>query len=239
MTAKNKSTKKKTKKPSPQELRKSHIDWFLKRDAQEFSELCTEWRKRFLNIKNKEIIGYQEWLDYFKLLPASDIEELANTDGAEILSAEGYAALKLWVDIMENPKTITKVYQAGLTEERKDKQSIVELAKSNDKLATFKALRDDIAAKLEKGTAARDQSQLSKTLLEVMDAISELERRQGPSEDTALAHIISRMGENNNKVVITTPKKRTKAKGARNTSYKSKSIKELEDDGEASWIAEA
>ena len=236
---KNKDTKKKAKtakKKSPQEIRQAHIDWFLKRSPEEFSELSNEWQNRYLGVRGNRNKGYNEWLDYFKTLPASEVQDLIENEGSSVLSVEAYTALKLWGDIIDNPQRISKVYQAGITKEKEGRQSIVELAKANDTLGTFCAIRDDLAAKLEKGMAARDQSQTAKTLMEVMDNISEIERRRGPSENTELARILSSMS--NIKTAPEVPKKRTRAKGARNTSFKSKTIKELEDEGQAPWMSE-
>lgn len=156
------------------------------------------------------------WLNYFKTLPITEIKRLM-ADGKESLTTEAYAALVRWADIIDTPSRIDKIYQAGLAKPKNDKKSISELASANDKLGVLYAIRDEIAEKLDRGTGARDTASLAKEMANIMDLITEAERRQGPSKDTKLAELLS-----------TTPPKRTRGKGARNTSYMSRTIKETE-----------
>lgn len=53
-------------------------------------------------------------------------------------------------------------------------QSIVDAAKSGNKLDTLTALRDSIAATIETCESGRDMAALSKRLMEVMDEIEEI-----------------------------------------------------------------
>lgn len=183
--------------------------WFLSLPEEDFTRLCQEWRYKHFAIPT-DIHGYDQWLNYFKELPQSQIRELAEI-GDNMFSAEAYAALKRWADILDNPQRIDKIYQAGLAKPKTEQKSITELAHENDKLAVMRALRDSLAEKLDKGTGARDTSSLANTLADIMDKISEIERQRGPGENTKLAKIM----------------KRSRNAGARRTSFRS--IKEVED----------
>ena len=104
-----------------------------------------------------------------------------------------------------------------MTKPNTEKKSITELAKSNDKLGLLYAIRDQIAEKLEKGTGARDTANLAREMSEILDQITEAEKRQGPKKDTKLAELLAG--------------KPKKAKGARNGSFKAHMIAEIEGNG--------
>lgn len=186
-----------------------HERWFIALSEEDFARLCDEWRFKHFAIP-QDIHGYDQWLNYFKELPPSQIRSLAE-NGDSIFSTEAYAALKRWADILETPQRIDKIYQAGLAKPKTEQESITELAHKNDKLAVMCALRDELAGQLEKGAGARDTSSLANTLADIMDKISEIERQRGPGENTKLAKIM----------------KRSRNAGARRTSFRS--IKEVED----------
>ena len=189
--------------------------WFLDLDEQGFKQMCVLWIKHHNGIELPKLNSYDEWLNYFKTLPPLQIKALGDT-GQAFLTTEAYAALTRWGDIIKSPHRIDKIYQAGLTKPNNEKKSITELAKSNDKLGLLYAIRDQIAEKLEKGTGARDTANLAREMSEILDQISEAEKRQGPQKDTKLAELLAG--------------KPKKAKGARNGSFKAHTIAEVEGD---------
>lgn len=138
--------------------------------------------------------------------------------GKDSLNTEAYAALARWKDIIETPGRIDKIYQAGLTKPKTEQKSIIELAKSNDKLGLLYAVRDQIAEKLEKGAGARDTANLAREMGEILDQISETEKRQGPKKDTFLASLIPDLKQESG---VVSPK-RKQGQGARDRNYASK-----------------
>lgn len=207
----------KTKKPSNKE-------WFLSLGQEEYRELCSEWRQKNLKIPT-DLSDYDQWLNYFKELPPSEVNELMLI-ADEILSIEACSALKRWADIYENPSRIDKIYQAGLAKPKTEQKTILDYARENNELAVLKAARDNMAEKLEKGTGARDTASLVRELCGVMELIDEIERRQGPSDNTLLGQLIGLQSKLDDKNVDNKPK------GARKGSYKAKTIKEMEANGE-------
>lgn len=193
----------------------THEEWFFALPIAQYRELCANYIHDHFSLPT-DIDDYDEWLNYFKKLPVSEVKQLAEI-GESVLTAEAYSALARWVDIVENPSRIDKLHQSGLSKAKGEK-TIAELANSNDKLGVLYAIRSEIAEKLDKGTGARDTAALAKEMANIMDLITEAERRQGPSKDTKLAELMG-----------FTPAKRTRSKGARNTSYMSRTIKEVED----------
>ncbi len=193
----------------------THEEWFFALPDSQYRALCARYTSEHFKLPT-DIDNYDEWLNYFKNLPVTEVKRLAEI-GEDILTAEAYSALARWVDIVENPSRIDKLHQSGLSKAKGEK-SISELANANDKLGVLYAIRAEIAEKLDKGTGARDTAALAKEMANIMDLITEAERRQGPSKDTKLAELMG-----------FTPAKRTRSKGARNTSFMSRTIKEVED----------
>ena len=188
--------------------------WFLNLDRDSFEDLCRAWNARNIGVEIPDNLdGYDSWLNFFKHLSPNANKSLYEL-GADALNTEAYSALARWIDIVKTPGRIDKIYQAGLTKPKSEQKSIIELAKSNDKLGLLYAIRDQIAEKLEKGTGARDTANLAREMSEILDQISEAEKRQGPSKDTKLA-----------KLLADRPKT---AKGARNGSFKAHTISEVE-----------
>lgn len=196
----------------------SHEDWFLSLDSKQMAELSRKWLSANILTDFPELDNYDDWLNYFKKIPPLKIQELARV-GQGILSTEAYAALTRWADILKSPHRIDKIYQAGLTRTKEgERKSITELAQANDKLGVLYVIRDQIAEKLERGTGARDTANLAREMSEILDQISEEERRQGPKKNTVLAGLLA--------------DKPKRAKGARNGSFKAHMIAEIEN-GEA------
>lgn len=215
----------KPKKPKPPTI--THVqfkEWFYKQPMEVFIFLTQEWNDRNLEIKIPTHEDYDEWLNYFKNLSPRVVQTLAKT-GVDFLPTDGYAALSRWHDIVKNPHRIDKIHQAGLTKtpnNSKDHKTILELAQLGDRVGVLKAVRDEIAMKLQKGAGARDTAALSKEMTEVMTQISDYEKRQGPKKDTKLGSLIAEVD------LRKRPAKN--GGGARNTSYKSKATRVTIDD---------
>ena len=200
--------------------------WFLNLDEPEFKQLCLQWIKHHTGTDIPKLASYDEWLNYFKTLSPLQIKALGDA-GQGFLSTEAYAALTRWADILKSPHRIDKIYQAGLTKPKTEQKSIIELAKSNDKLGLLYAIRDQIAEKLEKGAGARDTANLAREMGEILDQISETEKRQGPKRNTLLAELMGEMPVQTGEV----SPKRKRNNGARDRNYASKlTIEDVEND---------
>lgn len=230
-----KITKKVIKKAAPKPPVITDADfrqYFMGVSYTKFIQLATEWNEENLKIKLKKHDDYDGWLNYFKLIPASQIRILYQT-GQDLLGAEGYAALARWIDIIGNPGRIDKIHQAGLTKTKgKGAKNIMQLAAKNDRLGVLEATRDKIAEKLEKGAGARDTAALARELTEVMTQIADYEKRLGPKKTTVLGHLLDE-GMPGARVSKPAAKKRPgkNGGGTRNTSYASRvTIEDVEND---------
>lgn len=200
-------------------------EWFLNLGEPEFKQLCLQWIKHHTGTDIPKLASYDEWLNYFKTLSPLQIKALGDA-GQGFLSTEAYAALTRWADILKSPHRIDKIYQAGLTKPKTEQKSIIELAKSNDKLGLLYAIRDQIAEKLEKGAGARDTANLAREMGEILDQITEAEKRQGPKKNTKLAELLG-----NVELKGQVSGKRKQGNGARDRSYASKlTIEDIENE---------
>lgn len=227
MAATKKAVKRKKPAPKPPEITpKMFEDYFFKLPYTRFVQLTREWNEYKLKITLKKHESYDGWLNYFKTLSPSQIKLLAET-GLDILPTEGYAALSRWHDIISHPSRIDKIHRAGLTGTAEDSKSISQLAAKNDRYGVLKAIRDQLANKLQNNPGNRDTADLSKQLTEVMTQIADYERRLAPDKKTVLGDLLSDMPVGEIK-----PKRPAKnGGGARKTSFKSRvrvSIKDVE-----------
>jgi len=196
----------------------THEKWFFSLENTYFVQLAKEWNERNLKINIKMQDDYDQWFNYFKNLSPNKNKMLVST-GKDIIPTEGYAALVRWMDVMNNPARIDKIHQAGLTKKHnadKDAKTIVELSQSNDRLGVLKAIRDQIAMKLEKGAGARDTASLAREMTEIMTQIADYNKRLGPKKNTELGRLLDDMPENLKK----RPGKN--GGGADNTSFRSR-----------------
>lgn len=220
-----KQQKANTPKPKPPTI--THVafkEWFYKQPEEVFIFLTQEWNDRNLKIKIPNHDDYDEWLNYFKRLSPRVVQTLAKT-GVDFLPTDGYAALSRWHDIVKNPHRIDKIHQAGLTRTPtadKNQKTILELAQLGDRVGVLKAVRDEIAMKLQKGAGARDTAALSKEMTEVMAQINDIEKRQGAKKGTKAGSLMAE--------VDLRRRPGTNGGGARNTSYKSKATRVTIDD---------
>ena len=110
-------------------------------------------------------------------------------------------------------------------------KSIVELAQKNDRYGVLCAIRDGIAAKLEKGAGNRDTADLSKQLTEVMTQIADYEKRQAKSnKKTVLGDLMAGIPGAPASTEIKPKRPAKNGSGHRQTSFASRvTIKDLED----------
>ncbi len=198
--------------------------YFFKLSHTKFVQLTKDWNEVNLKIKLTRQKNYDEWLNYFKAMSPNQIKLLAQT-GMDILPTEGYAALSRWHDIISNPGRIDKIHKAGLTGSGDSKDTITNLAAANDRYGVLKAIRNQLATKLQNNPGNRDTADLSKQLTEVMTQIADYERRLAPDKKTPLGELLADMPGND----IKAKRPAKNGGGARQGSFKSRvTIKDIE-----------
>lgn len=217
------------KKPAPKKpviTKQDFEQWFFKLSREEYMQLSIDWHETKLKIRLPKLDNYDQWLNYFKKLSPAVTRQLADT-GGYFIPNEGFAALSRWHDIISNPHRIDKIYQAGLRNNIEGK-SIVELAEGNDELGVLKALRFNLAQKLEKGAGTRDTVALSEQLASVMGRIKQIEKALAPKQSTVLGTLLEDVTDARDDPK---PRKRPSENGggARHTSFKARvTIDDLE-----------
>lgn len=185
--------KRQKKKAPKQKMLEAMFDkYFFSLSDKKFIQLTKDWNEEKLNIKLVKQKNYDAWLNYFKTMSPNQIKLLAQT-GLDILPTEGYAALSRWHDIISNPGRIDKIHKAGLTGSGEDKQTITALAAANDRYGVLKAIRDQLASRLQNNPGNRDTADLSKQLTEIMTQIADYERRLAPNKKTVLGELLADM----------------------------------------------
>lgn len=206
---------------------KEMLDWFYGLDAKHFNFLAKQWNERNLDIKLKKKKNYDEYINYFKAMPARHVNMLVST-GQDVLTTEGYAALLRWRDIVLNPHRIDKIHQSSLVnKKRKDNAGVVAMAAANDRLGVLKATRDKLAEQLEKGAGTRDTALLVREMTEVMTQIADYEKRLGPKAETELGKLMHDMPGAH--FASEHVGKRKKDAGSRNTSFQSRTAVTIDD----------
>lgn len=168
--------------------------YFFSLSYTKFIQLTTDWNEEKLKFTLTHQKNYDAWLNYFKTMSPNQIKLLAQT-GLDILPTEGYAALSRWHDIISNPGRIDKIHKAGLTGTGDDKETITNLAAANDRYGVLKAIRDQLARKLQNNPGNRDTADIAKQLTEVMTQIADYERRLAPDKKTVLGELLADMPE--------------------------------------------
>lgn len=180
------------KLPKPKVMEKMFENYFFNLSHTKFVQLTKDWNDENLKIELEAQQGYDAWLNYFKTMSPNQIRLLAQT-GLDILPTDGYAALSRWHDIISNPQRIDKIHRAGLTGIGDSGESISQLAEKNDRYGVLKAIRNQLATKLQNNPGNRDTADLSKQLTEVMTQIADYERRLAPDKKTVLGDLLSDM----------------------------------------------
>ena len=88
-----------------------------------------------LKLPEKEL-DYDEWLEFFRKQPAGRLAQFERLKN--VIPTEGYAALKRWQEIIENPSKMDKLYQGRLKAE--NDKNIMEVAVGDDDEVFYEAL---------------------------------------------------------------------------------------------------
>jgi len=220
-----KAKRKKTPKERKQLMDQMFDNYFFNLPYTKFIQLTKDWNEENLTIELPVLEDYDEALNYFKKLSPNQLKMLAQT-GLDIVGTEAYAALARWHDIISNPARIDKIHKTGLTGKGDSKDTITALAQANDRYGVLKAIRNQLATKLQNNPGNRDTADLSKQLTEVMTQIADYERRLAPDKKTVLGELLSDMPKGGE---IKDKRPSKNGSGARQTSFRSRvTIKQLE-----------
>lgn len=138
-------------------------------------------------IKDPQKYTYNEWLDYFRDVPAGKIRK-ARDWLEETVPVECFAAASRWIEIIGNPSKMDKLNRGRLKEQEKD--TILDLAIGDDEEAFYEALIVKTTRELEECTGnAQEVARLTMNLKIFRAELHEARSRK-PKKDTVLAQVL-------------------------------------------------
>ena len=137
--------------------------------------------------KDSDSYDYDSWLDYFRKLPISDLKRM-DGECANTIPTEGYAALKRWLEIVDNPSKMDKLYQ-GRLKAQQDK-NVMDLAVGDDDAAFYEALIKENVDQLNSGNVSpQEVARLSQNINIFRKELREI-RSRTPNKNTKLAKVL-------------------------------------------------
>ena len=147
-------------------------------------------------------LDYDEWLEYFRKQPAgrlSQFERLKNE-----IPTEGYAALKRWQEILDNPSKMDKLYQGRLKAE--NDKNIMEVAVGDDDEVFYEALIKENVQQLNTSNISQQEvARLTQNINIFRKELREIRSRK-PKKGTVLEKVLEK--------AAIPPKKATSKKSA-------------------------
>ena len=179
-----------------------------------------------INLENTEDYGYDEWLEFFRKVPAAElidsIEELkANLPG------DGYAAAMRWLDIFDNPSKMDKLYKGRLDKEIET--DIMDLAIGDDDEKFYESLiRQNVEQLTSSSISQQEVARLSQNINIFRKELRDIRSRR-PKSGSVLEKVLAKAATPSNaakKPAKSTPKKAKTAPKAVGATKKKKTIKD-------------
>lgn len=140
-----------------------------------------------IKLPDKEL-DYDQWLEFFRKQPAGNLvkfELLKN-----IIPTEGYAALKRWQEIIENPSKMDKLYQGRLKAE--NDKNIMEVAVGDDDEVFYEALiRENVQQLSTSNISQQEVARLTQNINIFRKELREIRSRK-PKKGTVLEQVLEK-----------------------------------------------
>lgn len=148
---------------------------------------------------------YDDWLDYFRAVPTKEFLE-SKKYLAEMLPVEGFAAASRWIEIMQNPSKMDKLYSARL--KAQSEADIMEIAVSDDDEAFYEALiRENVQQLNTSNISQQEVARLTQNINIFRKELRDIRSRK-PKKGTILEQVLEKANTPKPKVA----KKVSKAK---------------------------
>lgn len=153
-------------------------------------------------------LDYDQWLEFFRKQPAgklSQFERLKNE-----IPTEGYAALKRWQEILDNPSKMDKLYQGRLKAE--NDKNIMEVAVGDDDEVFYEALIKENVQQLNTSNISQQEvARLTQNINIFRKELREIRSRK-PKKGTVLEKVLEKAA------IPPKPKKPAKKKASKTAS---------------------
>ena len=131
---------------------------------------------------------YDTWLEYFRPIPPRTLRMYEKRD--DLIGAEGYAALKRWIEIIENPSKMDKLYQGRLKAE--NDKNIMEVAVGDDDEVFYEALiRENVTQLNTSNISQQEVARLTQNINIFRKELREIRSRK-PKKGTVLEKVLEK-----------------------------------------------
>ena len=107
-----------------------------------------------INLAGTDKYDYDEWLEFFRKMPAGKLQESIEWLKQNI-SSDGYAAAQRWLQIFDSPNRMDKLYKAKL--DREHEEDIMDVAIGDDDEAFYIALIRQNTAQLSNPSTSQQE----------------------------------------------------------------------------------
>ena len=159
---------------------------------------------------------YDDWLDYFRTIPTKELME-SKKYLAETLPVEGFAAASRWIEIIQNPSKMDKLYSARL--KAKTEADIMEIAVGDDDEVFYEALiRENVQQLNTSNISQQEVARLTQNINIFRKELREIRSRK-PKKGTVLEQVLKKAEIPAKKEQkLTKPKKTVKKQGSKTAS---------------------
>ena len=136
----------------------------------------------------KQELDYDQWLEFFRKQPAGKLSEFERLKNE--IPTEGYAALKRWQEIIENPSKMDKLYQGRLKAE--NDKNIMEVAVGDDDEVFYEALiRENVTQLNTSNISQQEVARLTQNINIFRKELREIRSRK-PKKGTVLEKVLEK-----------------------------------------------
>ena len=136
----------------------------------------------------KQELDYDQWLEFFRKQPAGKLAEFERLKNE--IPTEGYAALKRWQEIIENPSKMDKLYQGRLKAE--NDKNIMEVAVGDDDEVFYEALiRENVTQLNTSNISQQEVARLTQNINIFRKELREIRSRK-PKKGTVLEKVLEK-----------------------------------------------
>lgn len=132
---------------------------------------------------------YDDWLDYFRQVPTKELLE-SKKYLSEVLPVEGFAAASRWIEIIQNPSKMDKLYSARL--KAKSEADIMQISVGDDDEAFYEALiRENVQQLNTSNISQQEVARLTQNINIFRKELREIRSRK-PKKGTVLEKVLEK-----------------------------------------------
>lgn len=132
---------------------------------------------------------YDDWLDYFRQVPTKELLE-SKKYLSEVLPVEGFAAASRWIEIIQNPSKMDKLYSARL--KAKTEADIMQISVGDDDEAFYEALiRENVQQLSTSNISQQEVARLTQNINIFRKELREIRSRK-PKKGTVLEKVLEK-----------------------------------------------